>query len=284
MFKVLPAKKEDFKRVYPLLTQIPSPIFIPKEAWGNLFERQWDCQAEPLGYVLMKDNEIVGYIGLITAQREIRGQRHEIMNLTSWTVNRQYGGHAIEMLFPFIQDPKRTLTCFTPAKSVAVIFRRLGFQELNAVLLIIPFWATSFSQNDYQLSFNIDRHRPLLTKEDWRIYCGHRKFFSVHFIITKGQTYCYVVAKRVLKKKLPFLHIHYMSDKKQFARGIQKFIGAICCRSKVLGLILFEHSLGHEKMPWAVKMKMRSKPLFRSEDLKPEDIDSLYSEFFVLNF
>ncbi len=284
MLKVLPAKKENFDKVYPLLIKIPSPISIPKETWRNLFNQQWDGQVEPLGYVLMKENEIVGYIGLITVQREIQGQRHEIMDLTSWTVKKQYGVHAIQMLLPFIQDQKRTLRCFTPAKSIDVIFRRFGFQELNAFLQIIPFWAISFGQNDYEISFDIEGNRQLLTKEDWQIYCDHRKFSSEHFIIKKDQTYCYVIAKRIFKKKLPFLHIHYMSDKKQFAQGIQKFVGTICCRSRTLGLMIFEHCLGQERLPGVIKMKMRAKPLFRSVYLKPEDIDSLYSEFFVLNF
>ena len=146
MLKVLPVQKEDFDKVYPLLTQIPSPISIPKETWHNLFIPQWDGQVEPLGYVLMDENEIVGYIGLITVQRNIHGQRQEIMDLASWTVKEQYRGHAISMLFPFIKDQQRTLRCFTPAKSVDAVFRRFGFQELNAVLQIIPFWAVSFGR------------------------------------------------------------------------------------------------------------------------------------------
>ena len=60
MFKILPVKKEDFDKVYPLLTQIPSPMPLPKETWRNLFERKWEAQVEPLGYVLLKDSEIVG--------------------------------------------------------------------------------------------------------------------------------------------------------------------------------------------------------------------------------
>ena len=284
MPKVRPVNKEDFDKVYPLFKHIPKPIPIKKETWRNLFNRQWNCQVEPLGYVLMEENEIVGYIGLIAVQRKIHGQWHEIMDLTSWTVNKQYGGHAIQMLSPFIQDQKRTLRCFTPAKSVNMIFRRFGFQELNAFLQIIPFWAMSFGQNDYEISFDIDRHRPLLTQEDWQIYGDHRKFSSEHFIIKKDQTYCYVVAKRVFKKKLPFLHVHYISDKQRFAQVIPKFAGTICWHSKTLGLIVFEHCLERKKIPGAIKMEMQAKPLFRSQTLKPEDIDSLYSEFFILDF
>ena len=284
MFKILPVKKEDFDKVYPLLTQIPSPISIPREIWRNLFERKWDTQVEPLGYVLLKDSEIVGYIGLITVHREIRGQRHEFMDLTSWTVDKQYRGYAIQMLFPFIRDQKRTLRCFTPAKSVDAIFRKFGFEELNACLHIIPFWAMLTGRNAYKISFDIEGHRQLLTKEDWQIYRDHRSFASEQFLINKGQAYCYVVAKRVSKKRLPFLHVHYVSDKKVFAGSIQNFVGTICWRTKTLGLIVFENYLGQERVLGAIKKRMPSESLFRSSGLKPEDIDSLYSEYFVLNF
>jgi len=284
VLKILPVTKEDFDKVYPLLTQIPSPMPLPKETWRNLFERKWEAQVEPLGYVLLKDSEIVGYIGLITVQREINGQRYEIMDLTSWTVDKRYGGYAIQMLFPFIRDQKRTLRCFTPAKSVDAIFRKFGFEELNACLHILPFWVISAGRNEYEISFDIDGHRHLLSKEDWQIYLDHRPFASEHFLIKKGQAYCYVVAKRVSRKRLPFLHVHYASDKKLFASAIGKFVGTLCVRTKTLGLIVFENCLGPERIPGAIKKKMPSKPLFRSADLKPKDIDSLYSEYFVLNF
>lgn len=284
MFKILPVKKEDFNQVYPLLTQIPAPVTIPRETWQNLFERKWDAQVEPFGYVFLKDSEIVGYIGLITVQREINGQRHEIMDVTSWTVDKKYGGYAIQMLFPFIRDQKRTLRCFTPAKSVDAIFRKFGFEELSACLQIIPFWAISPGRHAFEITFDIEGHRQLLSKEGWQIYHDHRPFASEHFLIKKGQACCYVVAKRIFKKRLPFLHVHYVSDKKLFASSIQKFVGTICLRTKILGLIVFENCLGQEHLPGAIKKRMPSKPLFRSTDLKPENIDSLYSEYFLLNF
>ncbi len=284
MFKILPVQKEDFDKVYSLLKHIPSPLTIPRETWRNLFERKWAAQVEPLGYVLLKDSEIVGYIGLITVQREINGRRHEIMDLTSWTVDKKYGGYAIQMLLPFIQDQKRTLRCFTPSKSVEAVFRKFGFEELNACLQVIPFWAVSTGHNVYEISFDIEGHQQLLSKEDWQIYRDHRPFASKHFLIKKGRAYCYVVAKRIFKKRLPFLHVHYVSNKKLFAKSSQNFVGAICLRTKTLGLIVFENCLGQERLTGAIRKVMPSKPLFRSTSLMPEDLDSLYSEYFVLNF
>ncbi len=284
MLKVLPVKKENFDNIYPLLTQIPSPIPIPKETWRNLFNQQWDCQVEPFGYVLMDENEIVGFLGLINVHREINGQKHHISCLTSWTVKKQYTGHSIKLLFPFIRDHERTLTCFTPAKNVDAVFRKFGFQELHAFWQVIPFWRMSLHKNDYQIHFDIDHYRSVLTEEDWHIYCAHQKFSSAHFIIKNGETYCYGVAKRVLKKNLPFLHIHYLSDKKPFMKVIQKFAGMICWRFKVLGLIIFSSYLLDKKIKGAITLPIPAKPLFRSQTLKSQDIDSLYSEYFVLDF
>ena len=284
MLKILTVTSNDFDKVYPLLTRIPSPIPISQETWRRLFSRQWDGQVEPLGYVLINEGEIVGYIGLITVHRRIGGQVHEIMDLTSWTVDKKYSGYAIKMLSSFIHDHSRTLRCFTPAKSVDLIFRRFGFQELTANLHVIPFWSFNLGLKDFQITFDIQGHQALLLKEDWQIYHDHHKLSSEHFIFKNGQSYCYVVAKRVWKKKLPFLHIHYVSDKKLFAQTIGKFTVKICVFLKIFGLIVFENYLGQEKIKGIIKLNMSSKPLYRGFDLKPENMDSLYSEYFVLNF
>jgi len=284
VIKVRAVTKDDFGKVYPLFNRIPAPMTIPEETWGKLFSRQWDDQVEPLGFVLAKDHDIVGYIGLIAVKRDIRGQRSELVDISSWTVEKEYGGHAIRMLYAFLEDQSRTFISFTPSKSADRILRHFGFQQLNANLQIIPFWTMALGPSGHEVIFDIESQRSLLTKEDWKIYCDHRKFSSVHFMIKKGRSYCYVVAKRALKKKLPFLHVHYVSDKEIFARAIPKFTGMVCRRFKTWGLVVFEHYLEGQRVRGAIKMEMSSKPLFRSPNLQPGDIDSLYSEYFVLSF
>ena len=79
-------------------------------------------------------------------------------------------------------------------------------------------------------------------------------------------------------------HPERSPDAKYFIKAIEKFAGTICCRTKTLGLILLNSYLGGKKIGSAIRIKMQAKPLFRSHTLKAEDIDSLYSEFFVLNF
>lgn len=285
MFTVRPARQEDFDKVYPLLTQIPSPVPLAKGVWQNLFERQWPSQIDPLGYVLLKEDELIGYIGLITVRRNINGHWHEFLDLTSWTVAQPGKGYAMQMLNPFILDQNKTMRCFTPAKSVNAIFRRFGFQELNAYMQIVPFWNMGFGRGGNAILFDVPKNLSILSAQDRQIYEDHRKFSSEHFIITaKDGRYCYVVAKRIRKKKLPFLHVHYISDKQLFADSAGKFAAAVCLHYRVLGLIIFDHCLGNRYIPGAIRREMQAKPLYRSSSLKPEDIDSLYSEFFVLDF
>jgi hypothetical protein len=275
--------KDDFDQVYPLLQRIPAPIAIPRETWRKLFETHWDKQAGPLGYALVDEQKIVGYLGLITVGRDFRGKRFEVTDMSSWTVDPGYGGYALKILCPFIQDHNKALISFAPSKTSDAIFRRFGFQELNANLYVIPFWNGAF-RRDHEIEFDMEGQRALLSKEDWQIYTDHYKFSSAHFVIKHGQSYCYVVARRVLKKRLPFLHIHYVSDKKRFARTIRQFTGTLCRRFRVWGLVGFQNYLGDQAVPGSLKMEMSSKPLFRGANLKPEDIDSLYSEYFLLDF
>ena len=103
-------------------------------------------------------------------------------------------------------------------------------------------------------------------------------------MIRRDKAYCFIVAKRVIKKKLPFLQIHYVSNKELFRDAIKEFAWKLCSRSKTLGLIVFDFYVGHKELKGAMKIKMPSKPLLRSQTLKSEDMDSLYSEFFVLDF
>jgi len=284
MLAVVAASKDDFEKIYPLLKRIPSPRPVAKETWQRLLSRQWENQIEPFGYVLVDDTDVVGYIGLIGVERQLGGNRHQIIGLTSWTVDDRYKGHAMKLLFPFIRDQAKTLTCFTPAKSVDAVLRRFGFQELNAAWQVIPFWSVSFGKKDYQILFEPDKIQPLLSKKDDVIYQDHRRLRCILFVLKNGRDYCCVVAKRVVKKSLPFLQIHYISDKEIFRKGIQKFVASICQRFQTLGLIVFDSYLEHRPIKGAIKVQMPDKPLFRSPTLTAKEMDSLYSEFFVLDF
>lgn len=284
MLKVLPVIEKDFDRAYPLLQQIPTAVLVNKETWRRLFVKQWDCQIEPLGFVLTDGDETVGYIGLISAKREVNGEPETIMGLTSWTVKKEHGGHAMKLIFPFIRDQEKTFTCFTPAKSVDAVLRRFGFQELNSSWQLIPLWMTDLGKTQHQVIFEVDQQLSLLSQRDLQIYNDHQKSSAEHLIIKDKEKACYILAKRTLRKKLPFLQVHYVSDKKFFADVIGTFTLTICYRTKTLGLIVFDSYLEHQKIKGSIRIEMPDKPLFRSPKLKSHDIDSLYSEFFVLDF
>ena len=90
-------------------------------------------------------------------------------------------------------------------------------------------------------------------------------------------------ARRFYKKKLPLAHIHYISDHKNFVCHIVRLSGRLCWRMKVAGLMLDERLLQGGKVSPSMYLKLPYPRVYKSDTLKKEEVDLLYSEYQVLN-
>jgi hypothetical protein len=66
------ARGDDFERVYPLLLEFKNS-HLSKEHWRQLFVDHSGLQNDHFGWVLVDDDNVVGFVSTILSERTIRG-------------------------------------------------------------------------------------------------------------------------------------------------------------------------------------------------------------------
>lgn len=283
MFTIERAFPEDFDRIYPQLSGFGGT----REGWRKLFIPWWKSPEEFCGYMLLKDGEVKGYLGLIFSTRILNGRVEKFCNLTSWIVSDDARSKSLAMLLEVLKLKDYTITNFTASPTVAVIMRRLGFVELDVhqqVLFPVPGlglvrgWGCA-------CEFEPGRIRSLLGESDRRIFDDHQQVGCEHLLLKADTGYSYLVLKRTRRKDLPFLKVHYLSDPRVFVRCAEKLMPEICVRRRAWGVMVDERYLRGHRFRLAYRYLHDHKGFFKpaSSTLEKSQIDTIYSELVTLH-
>ena len=273
------ATPEDFDYVYPLFSgfQEPRPS---KEEFQQLFVPRWESDEHHVGFILEENSEAVGYLGTLFSIREINGQREKFCNLCTWIVNEEYRSEGLPLLFQVLRMKAVTVTNFT-GNRVASILTKFDFKVLDKTLkILLPY---PILGNDCELIFDYQRIPSYLDTHDRRIFEDHRDF-KYSFVLLKAKDgislICY---KKVRRKRLPVLEVHYLSKREMFIKHIRHVLSSLCIRTGTVGLMLGEHFLGEVSLPFSITIPQRQMRLFRSKTVSTEEMDTMYSELQILN-
>ncbi len=282
MVTIQKARSQDFERVYPLLAELNVP-YITKENWQQLFINHWNVEEDYHGFMLLDQDNVVGFFGLIFSRRTIRGESYKFCNLTSWIVKQAYRKHSMSLLYAVLKLKDYTLTDLTATKVAYKIFKKFDFQDGETHVRIIP-WFISLFHGVRKCLLTWDPHviAGILKGENLKIFEDHKEFPCIHLVFHSPGGSCYCVLTKIKKKGLAFGHIHYLSDKEFFCRDGVAAVFAVCRRLNVIGLYIDEQRLKGEHVFPSVSLKLNQPKIFRSNDVGKEDIDSLYSECVIL--
>ena len=127
-----------------------------------------------------------------------------------------------------------------------------------------------------------------IKNDELKIYNNHLKFKAVYMLIKSLNDRCFIVGKKskVKIKKIPFpvLHIHYIGNRKIFSKFINFFNLKLCYQLKVLGLLVEERYLVDMKInSFAFPYVLPRPYTYKSDTLDSSSVDTLYSEFFLLD-
>ena len=236
------------------------------------------------GYVMYSGGKAVGFLGLLFSQRVIQGKEVKFCNISSWLVKKEYRRQSLSLLFPVLELHNHTITVLTCNANSYYITKKLGFTDLEfgqRVILPIPRFPALISTNSIMI--NDPEIEQKLEGVPLKIYRDHQGLKCFHIIINSPQGMCYLVGTRTYKKKLPLAHIHYISDHKNFVYHIVRLSGRLCWRMKVAGFMLDERLLQGEKVFPSMYLKLPYPRVYKSDMLKKEEVDLLYSEYQVLN-
>jgi hypothetical protein len=280
MTLVRQATRDDLDLVFPLFKGFATQSQVNPEDWKKIFEKLWDKQDPCCGYVLINGKEAVGFLGTIFSKRLIKGIPRDFCNLTSWIVKPDYRSESLSLLFPLMGRKDLTLTNFTASNRVIDVLLKVGFKSLEdhyRMILPIPLLTAGC-----KVYFDTEIIENILQGDNLRIFLDHKKLHCRHILLEFQNDQCYLVLNPARKRNLPVMFVDYISNLDFFMKYIQRYTFSICKHLQVFGLMTGEHNMRGSRFPLALRIKRRHALLYRSKDVPPENIDTLYSEIQVL--
>ncbi len=284
MFRVEKATTKDFERVYPQLQKFDSAE-LSREDWKRLFVNYWKSPEDFCGYMLIKDEEVKGFLGLIFSNRLFNAEVHKFCNLTSWIVDEDCRNQSVFLLLEALKLKDYTFTNFTASQTVAVLVKRLGFEEFEVNQQIIPPIPNfALKKRNCVCEFDVQKIRPELNDNERTIFDDHQQLDCRHLLLKSNAGYAYVILKKTHRRNIPIAKVHYVSDAGYFVEWAEKFAAKICLHLKVLGVMVDERYLGDYRPRFGINYPHQRKGYFKStsKTLNKNQIDTLYSELVVL--
>ena len=280
------ATLNDFENIYSLIKKVHDKSNnIVKKNWQNLFVDHWCKPDDFFGYVLVNDKLIIGFFGTIFSYRMIKNKSYKFCNLTTWVVYKEYRQYSIQLLFKVLELKNIIFTAFTPSKTAGAIYKFLGFKKIEIELIIIPFYLSLKSIFkkciiEYREKIIID----YLDKKEKIIFKDHLNFECIYLLIKTQDGNCLIIGKINKIKHIPFARIHYVSNLAVFQSCHKLVCLNVAIKFKVFGLVVESRYLQKCKVSkYFIRRKLPYPSMYNSDFNEISEIDSLYSEYFLLN-
>lgn len=286
MITVKKALYDDFEKIYLLLLEFNNPN-LTKADWKQLFVNYCGSGEDYFGYVLLDQNNVVGFLGLIFSNRLVDDKIHKFCNMTSFIIKKEYQGKGFgRLLFSeLIKLTDYTIITLPPPLKTLKMHITHGFKELeDSYRLILPIPSISGFLNNCSVLFKSEDLRNNLNTKELKIYNDHLKCKCIHLLIKTKEGNCYIISKRIMRKKMLFAEIHYLSNLFIFLKHIDSIRVNIPLNLKVLGLLIEERFLKGAEIRYSITRKFHRARLFKSLSLSKDKItDNLYTESLILD-
>jgi uncharacterized protein YbaA (DUF1428 family) len=111
---------------------------IPLERWRALLDGRWDRSDGGYGVALLDAGELVGFLGVVHADRPFERGTVRTGNLSSWYLQRHYRGRGLglEMLRAATADAGVIYTTFSSVPRALRLMERVGLGPLDETRLL----------------------------------------------------------------------------------------------------------------------------------------------------
>jgi hypothetical protein len=251
---------------------------VTKAGWIKALNPPWNVTQPNHGFMLRTGDRIVGVYAALYSERQIEGKPEQFCNLAAWCVLEDYRAHGLRLLRALLSQRGFHFTDLSPSGNVVALNARLKFTALDTSTALVPNlpWPTrSTSVRIVSLPAAIEQ---TLKGRDLQIYQDHAQTAaSRHVVVVAGDQTCYVIYRRVRRKRLPiFASLLYVGNPHLFSHTNRYFFGHLLLRHGIPFTLSELRVGGHRPVP-SVMVKARPK-MYRSASLSPNQIDYLYSE------
>lgn len=283
MAQMVPATPGMFDDFLPLLREL-NPA-LTKEQWRLLVDYGWRDEGDGLGWALVESGEVVGFLSTLYSRRLIDGMSVRFCNTAHWVVRPSHRADSLRLLMTVLRQTDCTFTNLTSSAQVAAMFGRLGFKVLDRNVILLfpePVAPCAVAAVAAAVTFDRDEIRASLRPEDRTIFDDHAAFPCGHALLREGDRYCYLVytrlERRILGVRVPYGHIHYVSDKALLQRHLARVKWHFLWQMGAWFLAVDERMLGTRPRRFAKLHPLGQPRYYRSDALSAEQIDNLYTE------
>ena len=106
---------------------------LSSDRWRRLMTYSWLPDKPDLGRVAVVDGRVVGYVGMVHADRQLDGARHRVVNICAWYLDKAFRGLGLglELMRSATADPQVTYTNLTSSSRTLKLLDRVGFRVLD---------------------------------------------------------------------------------------------------------------------------------------------------------
>jgi hypothetical protein len=277
--EIQPATPAMFDGIHQVLREFGGEL--SEQDWRRLLEYRFGDRSHR-GWVSIKDGEIIGYLGAIFSQRH--GGR--FCDLTSWIVKAKHRKGSLHLLQPMLELEDHTLLNFSPSPFTLAVFKRLGFEVLEETLLLIPPLSPRLAPRGCEVVRGAAEISRLLKPSDRQIYDDHQPYEVNHIVVRGPEGYCYLVVSKTRLRRWPVSFIHYVSNPELLASAINVVQRELLRLHRTVLTVVDSRLVEGHPLRGARRYALAQPRLYKpapSLPVAPRLIDSLYTEFVVLN-
>ena len=279
--EVRSATADDIDRVVDLLYDNMSQK-VPKARWRNLLDYPWRPADADRGCVAIDGERIVGFLGLVYADRPIAGRTTRFCNICAWYLLKAYRGQGIgrRIQLNSVADPNMTYTIMTATAATGRAFSdQSGFHVLDNSRYLLR--RRTGGIGDLEIIDDADAIAPHLSPEDRKLLTDHRPYNMRHLHVRAGEASCYV-AMQVKRKgdDIDYHEVMYVSDPALLARSGQALADTLLANDK--SVLAIDKRFLPEMPQWEAET-IRLPRWHRSAFVAPAKIDHLYGEVALLD-
>jgi len=279
--EVRPAGAADIESICRLLHEQMSRKFTP-DRWRRLMTYRWIAEKPDLGRVAIVEGRVVGYVGMVYADRRLGQRRHRIVNICAWYLDKAYRGLGLglELMRSATADPETTYTNLTSSSRTLTLLDRVGFRVLDSERRLwtvqAPPVGLAIERDEAQILKACEAAQAEMLRD-------HAGLPIRPILIREGEESCLAVFS--IKQKHqgdPYFDVLHLSNPAFFAARAQAIADSLLPRSGRAVLAADARLLMGDPQGGTIQ-PMPVPRFFKSSRLQPAEIDNMYSELQLLD-
>lgn len=278
------AGESDIDAVVTLLHGQMNRKIVP-ERWRRLFAYPWLDPKPDLGRVAVEGDRVVGYVGMVHADRDIGGGRQRIVNICAWFLDKEFRGRGLghALMAEATADAGASYTILTSSSKTRRILDAVGYRELDAERRV---WRRRRGTGPTRAITLVEDPARIMAEVD----AASRRLLRDHqgmpvrpmLIGADGRTCLLVFSVKLKGDDVTYWDLLHVGDRGFFGAHAQDLADTIL-RENEKAVLAADLRFVDPSAQDGERERFAVPRFVKTTRLRPEEIDNLYSEIQLLD-